>query len=188
VGEQQAHAVGTRIRDARMAVDVILVSPLTRALQTATLMFVDELKSRNPPRFVAIELCREAFGGHPCDQRRTRSELHRDFPHVDFSLVETDEDTWHNPEKRETVREVALRCDKMLDVLRARQERNIALVSHGVFLETLLNRCSLACVSEDVRSRRFDNAELRSIVIGGWSPVQTAHAGPQGGGGAAPRH
>lgn len=71
----------------------------------------------------------------------------------------------------ETVREVAIRGDKMLDIIRHRNERNILVVSHGVFLETLLNRCSLACVDEGLRARRFDNAEMRSIVIGGWGSI-----------------
>jgi hypothetical protein len=85
---------------------------------------------------------------------------------------------------RETVREVAVRGDKMLDILRARAERNIVVVSHGVFLETLLNRCSLACVDEGLRSRRFDNAEMRSVVMGGWGPVAYAPQLPVPGRGA----
>lgn len=139
VGVQQAWQLGQRIREARMAVDVVLVSPLTRTIQTALHLFPEPRPTEL--HFVAIEMCREAHGGHPCDQRRPLRELAKDFPAVDFSLVETDEDTWHNVNRRETVKEVALRGDKFLDVLRARPERNIAVVSHGVFLETLLNRC-----------------------------------------------
>ena len=37
-GKAQATALGQRIRDARMQVDIILVSPLTRTLETASLM------------------------------------------------------------------------------------------------------------------------------------------------------
>jgi len=59
----------------------------------------------------------------------------------------------------------------MLDIIRQRIERNILIVSHGVFLETLLNRCSLACVDEGLRARRFENAEMRSIVVGGWGSI-----------------
>jgi broad specificity phosphatase PhoE len=83
--------------------------------------------------------------------------------------VGTDEDTWHNPDRRETVKEVATRCDRFIDILRGRPERNIVVVSHGVFLETLLNRCGLVCPEEHVRDRRFENAEMRSIVLGGWA-------------------
>jgi broad specificity phosphatase PhoE len=56
----------------------------------------------------------------------------------------------------------------MIDTLRSRVERNIVLVSHGVFLETLLTRCSLAVLEDSLKARRFENAEMRSIVIGAW--------------------
>lgn len=164
-GRSQASTLGMRIREAHMVVDVVLVSPLTRTLETATHMFPD----RRVP-FVAVELCREAHGGHPCDQRRPISVVKKEFTHVDFSGVATDEDTWHNPDRRETVREVAIRCDKFLMVLRARPERNLVVVSHGVFLETLLNRCGLFCTDDSLRLKRFENAEMRSIVLGGWMP------------------
>ena len=164
-GRRQAATLGERVRAARMIIDVVLVSPLTRTLETATLMFPPEVA---PLPFVAVEHCREAFGGHPCDARRPARTLAREFPHVDFSGLGTDEDTWHDPDRRETVREVAQRCDQFLAVLRARPERNLVVVSHGVFLETLLNRCGLRCDDDAVRAGRFENAEMRSIVIGAW--------------------
>lgn len=68
VGVQQATQLGQWIRDARMVVDVVLVSPLTRTLQTASYMFPEPRPAGL--HFVAIEMCREAHGGHPCDQRR----------------------------------------------------------------------------------------------------------------------
>jgi broad specificity phosphatase PhoE len=163
-GRAQATALGQRIREARMQVDVVLVSPLTRTLETGSLMFPE----RGVP-FVAIEMCREAFGGHPCDQRRPLSVVAKEFPHVDFGLVSTDEDTWHDPNRRETVREVSIRADRFLATLRARPERNIVVVSHGVFLETFMNRCALLCVDDSMKLKRFENAEMRSIVLGGWA-------------------
>jgi broad specificity phosphatase PhoE len=269
-GRAQAAAVGARIRESAMTVDLVLVSPMTRTLQTATEMFPEAarywaahagdaaeqarratqsllgsgptdwpglnngetvgqfrpyrgekkgagngdgngaavfggvrgdggggnggdppsmasppaaVRAAEPPvspqptsetdppppvRFIAVELCREAFGGHPCDQRRSVRLLAKEFPHVDFSLIATDADSWHDPNRRETVREVALRGDKFLDVIRGRPERNILVVSHGVFLETLLNRCALACIEDFLKARRFENCEMRSIIIGGW--------------------
>lgn len=53
--------------------------------------------------------------------------------------------------------------------LQSRPERNIVVVSHGVFLETLLNRATLYCADDPLRLKRFENAEMRSIVIGGWT-------------------
>lgn len=34
----------------------------------------------------------------------------------------------------------------------------------------LLNRSSLACVEPRLRNKRFENCEMRSIVVGGWTP------------------
>lgn len=239
-GRAQAIALGQRIREAHMVVDVVLVSPLTRTLETGSLMFMPDYplppavspsatgtgtggashagagatassasgsgaggaSARTgggsaassssssssssaltlaagsgtgspavhcPVPFVAVELCREAHGGHPCDQRRPVSAVGPEFPHVDFTGVGTDEDTWHNPDRRETVREVSIRCDKFLHYLRTRPERNIVVVSHGVFLETLLNRCGLLCTDDGLKGKRFENAEMRSVVLGGWA-------------------
>lgn len=168
-GVMQATTLGERIREARMIVDVVLVSPLTRTLETASLMFPQPPHGQARVPFVAVELCREAHGGHPCDQRRPVSTVAPHFPHVDFSGIGTDADTWHNPDRRETVREVSIRCDKFIALLRARSERNLVVVSHGVFLETLLNRSSLSCTDESIKGKRFENVEMRSVVIGGWS-------------------
>jgi broad specificity phosphatase PhoE len=193
-GKAQATTLGLRIREARMVVDIVFVSPLTRTLETGSLMFPDRGaaggggggggsgSSRGVP-FYAVELCREAHGGHPCDQRRPISVVRKEFPHVDFSGVGTDEDTWHNPERRETVREVAIRCDKFLTFLRSRPERNIVVVSHGVFLETLLNRCGLFCTDDSLRLKRFENAEMRRWVATARGPRR--RAGRWGGGALA---
>jgi hypothetical protein len=48
-------------------VDVVLVSPLTRALQTASVIF------EGAPLFQAIELCREAHGCHPVSAKHIKS-------------------------------------------------------------------------------------------------------------------
>jgi broad specificity phosphatase PhoE len=95
-GRAQSVALGTRIREARMQVDVVLVSPMTRAVETAVHMFPPE----HGVPLVAIEMCREAHGGHPCDQRRPISVIAKEFPHVNYSEIETDADEWHRPDRR----------------------------------------------------------------------------------------
>jgi hypothetical protein len=87
------------------AVDVVLSSPLTRTLQTASVIF------SGASTFLAVELCREAYGINPvrgwfhefawldlyhyflrlhafefqCDRRRPLTEVMPEFPHVDFT-------------------------------------------------------------------------------------------------------
>jgi hypothetical protein len=50
-----------------------------------------------------MELLREAHGVRPCDARRPRSVAAARFPSFDFSAVETEDDTWHQPSVRERV-------------------------------------------------------------------------------------
>lgn len=98
-------------------VDLVIVSPMTRTLETACGLFgkldpaTDELPlmlgrdsiaglrpahglitSNGSPPFLAIEACRERVDIHPCDKRRSRSYFQLNFPGVDFSQVEADED------------------------------------------------------------------------------------------------
>ena len=53
-----------------------------------------------------MELLREAHGVSPCDARRPRSVAAARFPSFDFSAVETEDDTWHQPSVRERVQEL----------------------------------------------------------------------------------
>ena len=89
--------------------DLIVISPLTRTLQTATLAFANSssakaegdgaagadgggVRGQKGVAWVAYEPIRERFGRNPCDNRRSIAELSAEFPHVDFSLVATDHD------------------------------------------------------------------------------------------------
>lgn len=67
--------------------DVVLVSPLRRALMTATELFYHQSEDdgSDPPMFLAIEALREKRTGLACDERSTVFELMAEFPHVDFS-------------------------------------------------------------------------------------------------------
>lgn len=103
-------------------------------------------------------------------------QIRKDFPHVDFSFISTDEDTWHNDDRRETIREVAERGHAFLRFIRSRPERNIAVVSHGVFLETLVGGLVLGVVDPRVSAERFRNCEMRAIVVGGWTIPASSHA------------
>ncbi len=94
--------------------DLIVVSPLTRTLETAAGVFgcprepthtqplfmhaqsavADKRAAQaaistpaNCPPILAVEACREHLGAHPCDKRRRISHIACAFPAVDFTLV-----------------------------------------------------------------------------------------------------
>jgi len=93
-GTQEARLSHTSLDDLMSAGDsryqppkVVLVSPLRRALMTATLLF-HHSESKNKPKFLALEILREKRTGLPCDERHDVATLRQEFPHINFDDVE----------------------------------------------------------------------------------------------------
>lgn len=172
------------------SIELVITSPMIRTIQTAVGVFggaaytdrTDVLplmvanagdsnraaiSSLNCPPILAVELCREHLGVHPCDKRRSISEYQCLFPAVDFSLVESDDDIWWKSDVRETKEELAARGMKFFNWLFMRKEKEIAVVTHSGFLFH-----TLAGFGNDYHpdlkkeiSSHFANCELRSMVI-----------------------
>jgi hypothetical protein len=84
-------------------VELVVVSPLSRAIQTGLIAFPE--KSSAGPPFIASSLCRERIDVHMCDRRRSRAVLEADFPLVDFTEVaEGDDEMVRPPTEREAFR------------------------------------------------------------------------------------
>ena len=81
-----------------LQIDAIIVSPLTRAIETAKLGLACVWDT---VPVIAVEMTRESFGKNKCDRRRTIAELRREFPRVDFDrfMVDSEEDPWWTPER-----------------------------------------------------------------------------------------
>ena len=80
--------------DTGMAVDAIIVSPLSRALETAAIVMDKVWNDPTVPK-VAVEMTRERYGKNQCDKRRSVTELKEKWPMVDFSHFMNDEtDPW----------------------------------------------------------------------------------------------
>lgn len=171
-------------------IELVIVSPLTRTMQTAVGIFGGEgysngvdvtplmvenafdsghpaISSLNCPPFLAIEQCREHLGVHPCDKRRSLMEKKPVFPAIDFSLIESDEDVLWREDVRETDEEIAARGMKFMEWLWTREEKEIAVVSHSGFLYGTLSAFGNDC-HPSVKSEictHFANCELRSMVL-----------------------
>ncbi|KAI7841457.1 hypothetical protein COHA_004852 [Chlorella ohadii] len=162
-GWRQARALGKHIRALGPAfrADAIIVSPLTRTLETAAGVFGQgawqsgdpqpplmleqtavpgkrskqhAISASGCPPFIAWEGCREHLGQHPCDKRRPTRELAHSFPAVDFSLIESDEDVLWQLEHRETHDEIRRRGVQFVQWLMGRSERELAVVGHSSML------------------------------------------------------
>ena len=105
-------------------VDLILVSPLRRTLETGSIIFKDR-------KLVGLECIRE-YIQNPCDYMEKIDEIKEDFKGVDFSKIEEEENKIENEE------DLGRRVEKLKEWLKGRKEKNVAIVSHGAFLEFLI--------------------------------------------------
>lgn len=159
-GEAQAAALASELSTKENRVDVVLVSPLSRAIQTGLLAFP---KGDGSPPFVAVEDLRERSGTHPCDKRRSRSELRAAFPRVDFEGLATEEDAMWS-EERESQADLTARAARLLGALMERPERRIGVCTHSDFLASLMRKSGLRVPRKD-RATLFRNAERRAYTL-----------------------
>ena len=144
LGREQMQAARETL--ARYPVELVLVSPLTRALETALGVFADH--PRAPPMRV-VPLLRERVE-NSCDVGRSPAELAADFPALDFAHLPP---IWWHAEGAPDDRGVHIEPE---DSVRARAEafrlslngygqRVIAAVGHGTFLRFLTGRALANC-------------------------------------------
>ena len=105
--------------------DLVLVSPLTRTLHTANLMFPET-------RTVALE-CLKEYPQHINNRRSPISTISQIFPSVDFSQCEPDPRYWpNNAHPLSNLQEFDAR-------LSAYEEDNIAVVTHSAWLHYFMS-------------------------------------------------
>ncbi|KAL3698924.1 hypothetical protein R1sor_016946 [Riccia sorocarpa] len=192
-GWQQVAALRNHVRSNGVAssLQLVVVSPLTRTLQTAVGVFGGDdilngnstetplmidgvgkdkhkaVSSVGAPPFVAVEWCREHMGLHPCDQREPIRTYRSLFPAIDFSDVESDEDILWSATVRESQEDLIGRAKNFVKWILKRRETEIAVVSHSGFLRHLMSTFGDDCSSK-VQSelhKYFQNCEMRSIVL-----------------------
>lgn len=167
-GEAQARGLHEKMQWRQRAglPQLVAVSPLTRTLQTASLAFAEfeRGKERYRPPFVATSLARERVWTHTCDGRRERAELEREFPHVDFGEVaEGADEMWEHKEdtpRPDASDACAARAARLLRWLWARDEADIAVVTHWMFLRHLVRPFPHAKLQAN-----FTNAEARFVTL-----------------------
>lgn len=119
-------------------IDLIITSPLSRCLQTTTNIF---LNNTNAP-IISLEGCREyPLGAEYCNQRKKINILKKQYPHVNFSTIISNEDVlW--TERKETVDELEERVIKFKKKLNSIIEENnykkVVVVSHSTFLRQFI--------------------------------------------------
>lgn len=143
LGLEQAQRLGAEIGNAPVF-DLIVITPFTRAMQTALRAFGQS----SAPRMI-LDLHREHLDSY-CDVGRSPAHLGKLFPMFEFDHLN---DPWwyidHGsdaPYEKEPTEVLMQRVDDFSAWLKARPEQTIGVVGHGTFLRTLTGH-------------RFENAE-----------------------------
>jgi len=142
-------------------VDLVLSSPLSRAIDTACIIF-PQVKEKQI-NLHCLENLRERNGWMLNAKRRNRSELEQMYPFGDFSDLKSNEDDSWADNYLETKWNSAIRAYKCLQYIWELPHKNIAVVAHGGIFHDLLSSDLLDV--EDSISKRFENAELRSCSL-----------------------
>jgi broad specificity phosphatase PhoE len=158
-GRQQALILKPVVQDFDEQPDLIVFSPNCRALQTGVLVF-EHLLGKVP--FLAHEMVREENGVHSCDKRRPKSRQEKEFPMIDFSLIETEEDAMFKEDRRETKMEVGARIYKFMEWLSARDEKTVGVSSHSGWLLAVFNGI---CECDEALQGWFHTGEMRSVKL-----------------------
>lgn len=164
----------------RTHIDLVVVSPLRRCLETADIIFGPSRSEGRPEldQFLVNDLCRERYGEFYCDKRLPMSETREDPRWSDWDWDSqkinwptavgefTDEDTvW--AEEREPDSHVHDRAMQFLQWLAKRPEREVAVVTHSSFLKNLFKVFggNTSQDDQDVLRALPANCELRTVVL-----------------------
>jgi len=132
-----------------LEVEKIIVSPMTRTLQTAWGTF-----GGHDIPFQACHYVTE-YSDAPCNYGTPKSTLQEQWPQVDFSMVP--EVWWNENESEETI---ARRARQFREWLFKQPEKCMAVVSHAGFLHELLQEhfknCELKRINWIHRSRKLN--------------------------------
>ena len=157
-GRQQCQELAQKIATAqqgplfqlRESAEIIVTSPLTRCIQTATLSFPSLLEKGIP--MVAHEMVRETVN-YNCDRRRTIQQITKEHAHIDYSHVNDNHDViWDHYEKRfgcdETytghresgeIHTVAERGRSFFEWLAKQPYKHVVVCTHSAFLRCIKN-------------------------------------------------
>ena len=127
-GHNQSIQLGKNWTD-KHNIELVLVSPLTRALETAMNIFGD-----TDIPIICQEFIREyPIGEDTCNQRSSKDKIKNMYPQINFNDICMNEDTAWTPE-RESIESLNQRIEQTKEYINKRNEKTIAVITHSSFI------------------------------------------------------
>ena len=136
LGKKQAIYAKEKLKNINF--DLTICSPLTRTLQTFSIIF-PKYRSQT----IVLPLIREHLD-HSSDVGRQPEILSKEFPKFNFSNLNK---YWWNNDipidanvvNLETIKDLDLRVSKFISWIKNREEQTIAVVCHGTYISRIIN-------------------------------------------------
>lgn len=145
-------------------IDLIVVSPLERTLETCMRVFEDLIYK---VKFQSVEEIREQID-KPCHQRKQINQLVSNslYKFIDFSnILYNDDYLYQITSGSESKYQVISRCEKFLLWLSNRTESNIVVVTHGNYLYPMFNQVLPKYNIFPISNSFFSNCEMRLTIM-----------------------
>ena len=121
-------------------IEIVLVSPLYRTLETATNIF----KNYNIP-IISLEDLREFPNTkHTCNKRSDKSILLKNFSHINFDNIQYEKDNIWNDNIEENITSLNIRIENIKNYIKNLNYNNICIVGHSSFIgQMIFNKIAL---------------------------------------------
>jgi len=143
--------------DKNLPIDLIVVSPLFRTLQTMDLSCTNFIY-KCP--IISLDIIREQIN-QLCHKRKDLDNIKKKFFYVNFSNIENDDILYKKFNGMEPDSHVISRCEQFMDWIRRRKEKNIIVITHGGFLSYIFNNI----LYNEPNKSYFSNCELRTVKL-----------------------
>eukprot|EP00339_Tiarina_fusa_P002435 CAMPEP_0117008790 /NCGR_PEP_ID=MMETSP0472-20121206/8173_1 /TAXON_ID=693140 ORGANISM="Tiarina fusus, Strain LIS" /NCGR_SAMPLE_ID=MMETSP0472 /ASSEMBLY_ACC=CAM_ASM_000603 /LENGTH=290 /DNA_ID=CAMNT_0004710917 /DNA_START=192 /DNA_END=1064 /DNA_ORIENTATION=- len=161
-GKEQCE--GQREKASVLNPELMIVSPLLRAIQTTAEITFEDFKDKSSIPWIAHEGCREELGVLVCNKRRPLSAIKKDYPTLQYWNME-EEDNLFDPSNRESNESKSDRIyDFLVNFLANRPESEIAVVGHSAWLFHMCNAV-IDCDDDPELQSWFLTSEVRSIRL-----------------------
>lgn len=161
LGKTQASNLSYHINqiDSTNPIDLIIVSPMLRTLQTLDLSCKSFIY-KCP--IISTELVREQVNELCHKKKEDLNEKKKKFNYIDFTNIDSKDFLYEKFNGMEPESNVINRSKQFIDWIKKRKETNIIVLTHGGFLYSTFNNNVLGL---QLNKSYFSNCEIRSIKL-----------------------